>query len=278
MKHKRHNYHNFVFSTDTVFDDDKSQTTFASSNSAEGVDNTSSDDRDANHSIASNSLSTSSTLYAREPLGPISHASITESLSPNSNASVTEPLTPNSHASITQLSEANNEASSGSHEQHQQTNVVNCEQEVLQTMNMAKGSNEIHNIGKHETQVCEEGVTGVEQQQAQSRLHLSINFQTDQFAEDENFQVDPVKIKSRRQKTRRKNLVKHEKCDKGEDNFEVNPFVCVAGHSLERSMDEVQYGSFEELQKEKSYEGNYTCTLQVGKKMVFNFLVVGRQS
>ncbi|XP_020626010.1 uncharacterized protein LOC110063376 [Orbicella faveolata] len=121
-------------------------------------------------------------------------------------------------------------------------------------MNMAKGSNEIHNIGKHETQVCEEGVTGVEQQQAQSRLHLSINFQTDQFAEDENFQVDPVKIKSRRQKTRRKNLVKHEKCDKGEDNFEVNPFVCVAGHSLERSMDEVQYGSFEELQKEKSYE------------------------
>ena len=189
-------------------------------------------------------------------MGTISHASIMEQLGLNS-ASVIEPLTPNSHASIKRLSEANNKASSGSHEQYQQKNMVNCENEVLQTMNIAKGSNEIHNIDKNETQVWEEDVTGVDKQQAQSRLHLGINFQTDQFAEDENFQFDPVKIKSRRQKTRRKNLVKHEKCDKGKDNFEVNPLVCIDGHSLERSKDEVQYGSFEELQKEKSYKGNY---------------------
>lgn len=158
--------------------------------------------------------------------------------------------------------EANNKASSGSHEQHQQNNLINCEQEVLQTMDM--GSSEIHNIDKLETRVYQEGVTGAEKQQAQSRLHLSINFQTglqtDQFAEAENFHYDPVKIKSRRHKTRRKNEVKHEKCDKGRDNFEVNTSVCVDGHSLKRSMDEVQYGSFEELQEEKSYEGNYMYT------------------
>ena len=138
--------------------------------------------------------------------------------------------------------------------------MTECEQEVLQTMDIAKGSSEIHNIVKHETQVWEEGVIGAEKQQAQSRLHLGINFQTDQFAEDENFHFDPIKIKSRRHKTRRKNEVKHEKCDKGKDTFEFNPFVCVVGHSLETSMDEVQYGSFEELQKEKSFEGKYTYT------------------
>ena len=240
VKHKRHNFRNFVFSSDSVFDDGKSQTTLSSSNSAEGVDNTSSDEVDSNRSIASKGLS--NTLYETEPQGLISHASITEPLGPISNTSVTEPLTP----------EANNKASSGSHEQHQQTNLVNCEQEVLQTMNIAKGSNE--------TQVCEEGVTGVEKQQVQSRLPLSKHFQTGQFTEDVNFQFDPIKIKSRRHKTGKKNLVKHEKCDKGKDNFEVNPFVCVAGQSLERSMDEVQYGSFEELQKEKSYEGIYMYT------------------
>lgn len=130
-------------------------------------------------------------------------------------------------------------------------------------MNLAKGSNEIHNIDNNETQVCEEDVTGVEKQQAQSRLHLSKNFQTAQFTEDLNFQFDPSKIKSRRQKARRKNLVKHEKCDKGKDNCEVNPFVCAAGQSLERSMDEVQYGSFEALQKEKSYEGIYTTVREL---------------
>ena len=129
---------------------------------------------------------------------------------------------------------------------------------------MDMGSSEIHTIDKLETQVYEECVTGAEKQQAQTRLHLSINFQTDlqidQFAEDDNFHYDPVKIKSRRHKARRKNEVKHEKCDKGKNNFEVSPSLCVDGHSLKQSMDEVQYGSFEELQKEKSYEGNYMYT------------------
>lgn len=253
-------YHNFVLSTDSGFDDGKSQTTFACSNSAEAVDNTSSDERDDNHTIASNSLSNSSTLYVAEPLSPINHASITEPLGPNSNASVIEPLTPKNHALIKELLETNNKVSSGSHEQHQKENVIDYKQEVLQTMDVAKGSSEIHDIVKHETQVCEEGVIGAEKQQAQSRLQLGTNFQTDQFAEDENFHFDPIKIKSRRHKTRRRNEVKLEKCDKGKDNFEVNPFVCVDGHSLETSMDEVQYGSFEELEKEKSYEGNYMYT------------------
>lgn len=259
MKHKRNIIdHNFVFSTDSVFDDGKSQTTSECSNSAEGIDNTSSDERDDNHIIAGNSLSNSSTLYVTEPLSPINHASITEPLGLNSNASVTAPLTPNSNALIKELLEAHNKTSSESHEQHQQKNMINCEQEVLQTMDI--GSSEIHNIDRLETQVYEDGVTGAEKQQAQSKLHLGINFQTDQIAEGENFHFDPVKIKSRKHKTRRKKEVKHEKCDKGKDNFEVYPSVCVDGHLLERSMDKVQYGSFEELQKEKSYKGNYMYT------------------
>lgn len=220
-------------STDSVVDDGKSQTTFAFSNPAEGVDNTSSDERDDNHSKASSCLSNSSTVYVTEPLGP------------NSHASITEPLSPNSHASIKGLLGSNNKASSGSPEQYQQT------------INIANGSTQIHNIDKHETQVCEEGVTGVQKQQAQSRLHFSINFQTNHLTEDENILYEPVKNKNRRHKTKRKNSVEHEKCDEGKDNFEVKPPVCVGGHSLERSMDKVQYGSFEELHKEKSYEGNY---------------------
>jgi len=248
-----------------VFDVGKSQTTFASSNSAKGVDNTSSDERDDNHSIASSSLSNSSTLYVTESLVPISHASVMQPLSPNSHSSMTEPLTSDSHALIKGLLGSNSGASSGSHEQHHLEH-VHCVQDVLQTVNIALGSNESHNIDKHETLVCEEGANEAVKQQAQSRLHVSINFQSDQFTEGKTFQFEPVKIENKRQKTR-KNLEKHEKCDERKDNVEVNPFTCVGGHSFERSMDEVQYGSSEELQKEKSYEG---------KKLVFNFLVVCR--
>lgn len=243
-------------STDSVFDVGKSQTTFASSNSAKGVDNTSSDERDDNHSIDSSSVSNSPTLYVTESLVPISHASVVQPLSPNSHTSITEPLTSDSHASIKGLLGSNSGASSGSHEQHHPKHVVHCEQDVLQAINIALGSNESHNIDKHETLVCEEGANGAVKQQAQSRLHLSINFQNDQFTEDETFQFEPVKIESKRQKAR-KNLEKHEKCDERKDNIEVNPFTCVGGHSFERSVDEVQYGSSEELQKEKSYEGIY---------------------
>lgn len=238
--------------------------TFASNKAAEGVDITTSEEIHDDHSIASSSISNSSTVAA--PLSPDSHASLTESPIPDSHASITESsypkhssktesLIPNSHALMTQSLSTNNEGSSEFQEQYHQENVLNPEQEVLQTYHLKNGSAPIQNTAEHETRVNEESVTGVQKQQAQSRLNFSRNFQTVQFTEDENVVFEPLKKKNRKNITRRKKLVDDEKCDEGNDSFEVDPSVCCIGD--ERSNVKGHEEGYEELHKEKSYEGNY---------------------
>lgn len=219
-------------STNSVVGDGKSQATFAYSKAAEGVDITSSEEKDDNQSIASSSISNSST--------------------------VTAPLSPNSHASITGPPRPDNNGSSESQEQHQQESKLNSEQEELETYQIKNGSAQIHNTDEHETQVSEQSVTEVQKQQAQSRLHFSRNFQTDQFTEDENIVFEPLKKKNRKHITRRRNLVDNGKYEEGNDSFEVEPPVCIDDHSHERSKEEGQEESYEELPKEKCNEGNNT--------------------
>lgn len=215
-------------STNSVVGDGKSQGTFASSKAAEGVNITSSEEKDDNHSIASSSISSSSTVTG--PLSPNSHASITAPPSPDSNGT------------------------------YQQESKLNSKQEELQTSYIKNGSAQIHNSDEHETQVSEETVTDVQKQQAQSRLHFSRNFQTDQVMEDDNIVFEPLKKKNRKHLTRRKKLVDNGKYDERNDSFEVTPEpICnIDDHSRERSNKEGQDESYEELPKETSYGGNYT--------------------
>ena len=209
--------------------DGNSQVTFvASSKAAEGVEISSGDEKDDNHSIASSSLSNSST--------------ITAPLSPNSHASTTAPLSPYNEA-----------ASSEFHKKYRQENVLSSEQEVLQTDHIEIGS--AHNTDEHTSQVCEESVTEIEKQQTESRLHFNRNFQTDQFTEDENIVFEPIKKKTRKQITRKMNLLVDGNHDEGRDNFEVNSSACVSDHLHERSSVKGQDESYEEQHEEKSYEG-----------------------
>ncbi|XP_078373307.1 pleckstrin homology domain-containing family M member 2-like isoform X1 [Oculina patagonica] len=213
----------FQDSTNSVVGDGKSQGTFASSKAAEGVNITSSEEKDDNHSIASSSISSSSTVTG--PLSPNSHASITAPPSPDSNGT------------------------------YQQESKLNSKQEELQTSYIKNGSAQIHNSDEHETQVSEETVTDVQKQQAQSRLHFSRNFQTDQVMEDDNIVFEPLKKKNRKHLTRRKKLVDNGKYDERNDSFEVTPEpICnIDDHSRERSNKEGQDESYEELPKETSY-------------------------
>lgn len=216
------------------------QSTFTFSNSLTGVDITSREEQDDNHSIASSSLSNSSTVTA--PTSP----TITESQSPNSHAYKTESPSPE------------NKGSSESQELYQQENVLNPEQEVLQTHQIKSGSAQIQNTDKHETQVSEENVIRVQKQQAlPARFHFSRNFQTDQFTEDEDIVFEPHKKKNRKLTTEREKIVDKEKHDVGNDSSEADFPVHIGDHVHKRPEENKQDESQEQLHNEKSYEGNY---------------------
>lgn len=229
-------------SPNSVFGGGKSQqSTFTSINATTGVDITPREEKDDNHSIASSSLSNSSTITA--PTSP----------------TITESQNPNSHAYNTESPSPKNKGSSESQELYQQENVLNSEQEVLQTYQIKSRSAQIQNTDKHDTHVSEESVTEAQKQQALSaRLHFSRNFQTDQFTEDEDIVFEPLKKKNRKLMTKREKIVDGEKRDVGNDCSSEDDFPVHIGDHVHKSPEEnKQDESHAQLHNEKSYEGNY---------------------